>query len=293
MLPLFDMIANAQNGNGIEALSRQFGLSQQQTQAALQALMPAFSQSLKRNASDPYGMADFMKAMASGQHAKYFEDAARANSPEGVAEGNGILGHLFGSKDLSNAVTHQAAQMTGIGQNILAQMLPVIASMVMGGLFKQSTGQMPGSGAGAGGGLLGQIMEQMMRGGMGCAAPNTQASAPSGSAGVENPFGKILEGMFGGATGQAGTRQTNPGGMGDMANNPWGKMLEDMLGGGQAGQPSQPSPEPQANPSGRPRSPYDDLFGKMFEAGSEVRDEHEKAMGSIFDQFMKGMDRRA
>ncbi|MGN6764433.1 MAG: DUF937 domain-containing protein, partial [Rhizobiaceae bacterium] len=98
----------------------------------------------------------------------------------------------------------------------------------------------------------------------------------------------ILEGMFGGAAGQAGS-----GGMGDMASNPWGKMLEDMLGGGQAGQPSQPSPEPQANPSGRPRSPYDDLFGKMFEAGSEVRDEHEKAMGSIFDQFMKGMDRRA
>jgi hypothetical protein len=31
----------------------------------------------------------------------------------------------------------------------------------------------------------------------------------------------------------------------------------------------------------------------MFEAGSGVRDEHEKAMGSIFDQFMKGMDRRA
>jgi hypothetical protein len=290
MLPLFDMIANAQNGNGIEALSRQFGLSQQQTQAALQALMPAFSQGLKRNASDPYGMADFMKAMASGQHAKYFEDAARANSPEGVAEGNGILGHLFGSKDLSNAVTSQAAQMTGIGQNILAQMLPVIASMVMGGLFKQSTGQMPdsGSSANAGGGLLGQIMEQMMRGGMGGAT----SPAPGGGAGAENPFGKILEGMFGGAAGQAGS-----GGMGDMASNPWGKMLEDMLGGGQGAQPSpQPtprsSPEPQANPSGRPHNPYDDLFGKMFEAGSDVRDEHEKAMGSIFDQFMKGMDRR-
>jgi hypothetical protein len=286
MLPLFDMIANAQNGNGIEALSRQFGLSQQQTQAALQALMPAFSQGLKRNASDPYGMADFMKAMASGQHAGYFEDAARAGSPEGVAEGNGILGHLFGSKDLSRAVTSQAAQMTGIGQNILAQMLPVIASMVMGGLFKQSTGQMPGSGSGsgAGGGLLGQIMEQMMRGGMGGGAASPQAPAPGG--GAENPFGKMLEGMFGGGAGQAGS--------GGMAGNPWGKMLEDMLGGAQGAQPSpQPSPAPQANPTGRPANPYDDLFGKMFEAGSNVRDEHEKAMGSIFDQFMKGMDRQA
>jgi hypothetical protein len=254
--------------------------------------MPAFSQGLKRNVSDPYGMADFMKAMASGQHAKYFEDAARANSPEGVAQGNDILGQLFGSKDLSRAVTGQAAQMTGIGQNILAQMLPVIASMIMGGLFKQSTGQMAGAASGPGGGLLGQIMEQMMRGGLGGGmpggVPNSQAAAPGGGAGVENPFGKMLEDMFGGATGQAA-----PGGTGDMTGNPWGKMMEDMLGGGQPGRPSpQSPPEPQSNPSGRPRNPYDDLFGKMFEAGSNVRDEHEKAMGSIFDQFMKGMDRR-
>jgi hypothetical protein len=140
-----------------------------------------------------------------------------------------------------------------------------------------------GSGAGAGGGLLGQIMEQMMRGGMGGGAQNAQAPEPGG-AGAENPFGKVLEGMFGGG-GQAGS--------GGMANNPWGKMLEDMLGGGQTAQSSpQPAPEPQANPSGRPRNPYDDLFGKMFEAGSNVRDEHEKAMGSIFDQFKRGLDRQ-
>jgi hypothetical protein len=278
MLPLFDMIANAQNGNGIEALSRQFSLSQEQTRAALQALMPAFSRGLKRNAADPYGIVNFMTAMASGQHARYFEDAARANSPEGVAEGNGILGHLFGSKELSQAVTAQAAAMTGIGQNILDQMLPVIASMVMGGLFKQSTGQMPGTSTG--GGLLGQMMQQMMRaGGM----PGQQPPSSGDGTGAENPFGKMLEAMF-------GAGQSAPGGLGNMADNPWGRMMEEMLGGAR---PSlEPAPEPPTNPSGRPRNPYDDLFGKMFEAGSDVRDEHEKAMSSIFDQFMKGMDRR-
>jgi hypothetical protein len=278
MLPLFDMIANAQNGNGIEALSRQFSLSQEQTRAALQALMPAFSQGLKRNAADPYGILNFMTAMASGQHARYFEDAARANSPEGVAEGNGILGHLFGSKELSQAVTAQAAAMTGIGQNILDQMLPVIASMVMGGLFKQSTGQMPGTSTG--GGLLGQMMQQMMRaGGM----PGQQLPSSGDGTRAENPFGKMLEAMF-------GAGQSAPGGIGNMADNPWGRMMEEMLGGAR---PSlEPAPEPPTNPSGRPRNPYDDLVGKMFQAGSDVRDEHEKAMSSIFDQFMKGMDRR-
>ncbi|RUU77274.1 DUF937 domain-containing protein, partial [Mesorhizobium sp. M7A.F.Ca.MR.362.00.0.0] len=104
MPSLFDMLTQAQNGNGMQALAQQYGLSMQQTQAAVAALLPAFSQGLQRNTADPYGLSAFMTAMASGQHAKYFEDATRAFSPQGVDEGNGILGHLFGSKDLSRAV---------------------------------------------------------------------------------------------------------------------------------------------------------------------------------------------
>ena len=75
--------------------------------------------------------ARFMSALATGQHAKYFEDAQNAFTPQGVQEGNGILGNLFGSKELSRAVASQAAQATGIGSQVLQQMLPVIASMII------------------------------------------------------------------------------------------------------------------------------------------------------------------
>ncbi|GAA2853366.1 hypothetical protein EDC40_101810 [Aminobacter aminovorans] len=300
MLPLFEMLANAQNGNGVEALSRQFGLSQQQTQSAIEALMPAFSQGLKRNASDPYGVGSFLQAMASGQHAKYFEDASRAFSPQGVDEGNGILGHLFGSKELSRAVAGQAAQATGIGQDVLKQMLPVIASMIMGGLFKQTTGQMQAaSGMGGGNNPLGEIIEQMMRQGGGMmgggqqprqAPQQTQAPDP-----FDNPFGKVLKDMFGGGQGQPqpSPRQQAPQ-QSPYGDNPLGKIFEEMLGGGRAQPEPQPQarqPQPQANPSGRPRNPYDDLFGKMFETGSQQRDDYQKGVESIFDQFSKGMDR--
>jgi hypothetical protein len=78
MPTLFDMLTQAQNGNGMQALAQQYGLSMQQTQAAVAALLPAFSQGLQRNTADPYGLGAFMTAMASGQHAKYFEDATRA-----------------------------------------------------------------------------------------------------------------------------------------------------------------------------------------------------------------------
>ncbi|MER8367504.1 DUF937 domain-containing protein [Mesorhizobium sp. M0306] len=295
MPSLFDILAQAQNGNGMQALAQQFGLSQQQTQAAVAALLPAFSQGLKRNTADPYGLGSFMTAMASGQHAKYFEDASRAFSPQGLDEGNGILGHLFGSKDLSRAVASQAAQASGVSQQVLQQMLPAIASMMMGGLFKQTTNQLGGQmhAAGGGGNPLGELIEQMMRqAGGGSQAPQ-QTQSPYG----DNPLGKVLQDMFGGAQQpQNQPRQTqNP-----YGDNPLGKVLQDMFGGGAQQPQPQPrqapqqpqAPQPQANPSGRPRNPFDDLFGKMFETGAQQRDDYQKGMESIFDQFKQGMGRR-
>lgn len=335
MPTLFDMLAQAQNGNGMQALAQQYGLSMQQTQAAVAALLPAFSQGLQRNTADPYGLGAFMTAMASGQHAKYFEDATRAFSPQGVNEGNGILGHLFGSKDLSRAVASQAAQASGVSQQILQQMLPAIASMVMGGLFKQTTNQLTGGqrqaagGFGGGGNPLGEIIEQMMRQGGGMQAPAPQPQNP-----MDNPFGKVLQDMFGGGTPQPQSQpQPAPNPYGDnplgkvlqdmfgggapqpqgraqpqpqqtqspYGDNPLGKIFEEMLrqgGGGGFGTPGgQPAPQPQApqpqtNPSGRPRNPFDDLFGKMFETGAQQRDEYQKGVETIFDQFKRDMDRR-
>ncbi|MER8725745.1 DUF937 domain-containing protein [Mesorhizobium sp. M1027] len=327
MPSLFDILAQAQNGNGMQALAQQFGLSQQQTQAAVAALLPAFSQGLKRNTADPYGLGSFMTAMASGQHAKYFEDASRAFSPQGLDEGNGILGHLFGSKDLSRAVANQAAQASGVSQQVLQQMLPAIASMMMGGLFKQTTNQLGGQmhAAGSGDNPLGELIEQMMR----QAGGGSQAPAPQPAGHTDNPLGKMLQDIFGGGQQpQSQPQQTqNPYGdnplgkvLQDMfgggapqpqqpqnqpqqtqnpyGDNPLGKVLQDMFGGGaQQSQPRQApqqpqAPQPQANPSGRPRNPFDDLFGKMFETGAQQRDDYQKGMESIFDQFKQGMGRR-
>jgi len=294
MPSLFEMMANAQNGNGIEALSRQFGLSQQQTQAALQALLPAFSQGLKRSAADPYGLGAFMTAMAGGQHAAFFDNAAAAASPAGVNEGNAILGQLFGSKDLSRAVADQAAQATGIGQNILAQMLPVIASMLMGGFSRQASGQ-PGAQQAGSGNIFGDLLQQMMQGGM-LNAPGGQpqqsasqaAPGPSDPFGG-NPFGKMLQDMLGGAGGTAQPSQSaSPFG----ADNPLGRVFEQMMGGkGQNADSAAPDAGQPSNPSGRPRTPYDDIFGKMFDAGSKMQDDYQKNIESVFDQFTKSMDK--
>jgi hypothetical protein len=295
MPTLFDMLANAQNGQGLDLLARQFNLSREQAELALEALLPAFSQGFKRNVSDPYGIAAFMNALASNRHGQYFDQASSAFSPQGLAAGNDILDQLFGSKEMSRAIAGQAAQATGIGQDTLKQMLPAIAAMLMGGLFKQSTGQMPGArqAAGFGSNPLGEIIEEMMKQGGGLAGgQSAQPQAPQSQDPFDNPFGKVLQDMFGRGAGQASPQpQASPGASGD---NPFGKILEEMLGGAGARQaePDEPAqPRPRANPSGRPRNPYDDIFGDMFETGRKTRDEYQKGVEDIFDQFKRGMDR--
>ncbi|KFB10981.1 DUF937 domain-containing protein [Nitratireductor basaltis] len=310
MLPLFDLLKNAQNGHALDELSRQFNLPRDKTEEAMEALLPAFSQGLKRNASDPGGMGGFLAALSSGKHAQYFEDAGYAASPEGRSEGNGILGHLFGSKDVSRAVAAQASQFTGIDQTTLKQMLPALASMIMGGLFKQSAGQVPQARASGSGGMLGEIMKEVMR-------HQQSGSAPSGSA-SSNPFGKMLEDLIGGAAGRAA-----PSGGGD---NPLGQMFEDFLGGGQKsdqsatrqqaprgnnplgdifndfvrqGQSGPATAEPAAPQPSQPQSsgnPWGDLFGEMFEPGrkpkGDTSGDYERGMENIFEQFKEGMNRR-
>jgi hypothetical protein len=305
MLPLIEMMMKAGGGDAMQNMAKQFGLSQGQVQSAMEALMPAFSVGLKRNAADPMGMGAFLQALGTGSHANYFDNVQKAFNPAGVADGNNILGHLFGSKEVSRAVAAQASAATGIGTEILKQMLPSLASMMMGGLAKQTAGQMQAAAGMGGGNVFGQVIEDMMKqyGGQQQAQPEAQG----------NPWGKMIEGMFGGGAQQQG--QQNP--LGDnplgkifeeftknmqggqaggarpqgnpMGDNPLGQILEGMFGGGAArGQTEEPAQRQTTR-----QNPLNDALDQMFQTGKKTQDSYQQGMESIFDQFKRGMDRNS
>ena len=93
---------------------------------------------LKRNTQTQDGLQSLLNALQGGHHQRYIEEPGRALQPEAIQDGNNILGHLLGSKDVSRQVAQRASDQTGIGSGILKQMLPVVASMVMGSLSKQT-----------------------------------------------------------------------------------------------------------------------------------------------------------
>jgi len=212
MQSLYEMVANGHNGEAFQALSKQFGLNEDQTKQALEALMPAFSSGLKRNAADPAGFASFMQALSNGQHDKFITNPMQAFTDQGREEGNAILQHLFGSKEASRAIAANAEKLTGISDVLLKQMLPALAPMIMGGISSQLTGQNNQAAhfGGMGSNPLGQILEQMMGGSQG------QARKNSG-----NPLEDILGKMMG------GNQNTGKSGSG----NPLEDILGQMMGG--------------------------------------------------------------
>ena len=118
--------------------------------------------------------------MTGGQHQQYVEDPTALDRPDTVADGNAILGHLLGSKDVSRQVANQASEQTGLGPDLLKQMLPVVAAMAMGALSKHASSEVGQDGS-AGGGMLGTL-GSLLGGGQ----------APSGAGALMGILGRLM-----------------------------------------------------------------------------------------------------
>ncbi|GJD96033.1 DUF937 domain-containing protein [Methylobacterium iners] len=133
MFTLFDIL-QAQGGNGVQGLSQQFGLSPEQSRRAMEALLPAFTLGLQRNAvTDPTGFAQLFGMVG--------PNAARPGLASPQADF--LVQQLFGSPHLSQAVIQQAAAASGVATPVLKQMLPVLAGMVVAGIVHVMINQSP------------------------------------------------------------------------------------------------------------------------------------------------------
>lgn len=166
MNPILEMLMSSAGGGAVRQMGQRFGLSEEQTSGALNQLVPALLAGLQRNTSQEGGLDTLLGALNTGNHAQYLDNPEMLGQEETAAEGNSILGHIFGSKDVSRAVASRAAEQTGIGSDVLKQMLPVVATLVMGGLSKQSA-SVPASALDSGaGGFLSSLLDQNRDGSM-------------------------------------------------------------------------------------------------------------------------------
>lgn len=283
MINLFQMMQAAQGGQAVNNLANQFGLSPQQTQAALEAMLPAFSMGLQKQTETPDQWQNLIGMFGQGQHAGFYDADGDGIPDNAVGAGNTVLGNLFGSKDVSRAVAQQAAAVSGVSDAIIKQMLPVVASMLMGGLFKGAMG------AGLGG-LLAQVMQgglgNILAGQMGQPGQQPGPAMPGGFPGFPQGMPGFPQGMPGfpqGMPGQgSGYGQPSPA---PQANNPLGDLMGGMLGpmiAGMFGQKPQPAPAAQADPMATGL----DILRGMFDSGRQVQDQYQQNLQAVFDQFV-------
>ncbi len=262
----------AQGGAALNNMAHQFGLSLEQTQRAMDVLMPAFSMAFRRNATDPMGFSNLMRMMASGRYASFFDQPGQAFTPFAMNQGNDIVAQLFGP-EAGRRVAEQAAAWAGIAPEIMKQMLPVTAAMLMGGLFRSAATE-----------GLADFFEKLAETLRGKDPQAPDKPEGTSAAAMPNPF-HLWARLMGGFGGAAPAPDTSPPPRADAPPSPfgpWGDMMNAMLAAGQP--PAAPrAPEPPPEPAS-PANPVQ-FFGRMFETGIDAQQQHLATLQNIFDTY--------
>ena len=121
-------------GGSIQQLARQFSISDEQAEGAVRGLAPALTSALGKNTASPGGLEALLGAIRNGDHDRYVDNPATLAEPATTEDGNAILGHLLGSKEESRRVAAAAAPVAGLDTGTLKQMLPLVATLLMGSI---------------------------------------------------------------------------------------------------------------------------------------------------------------
>ena len=189
-MAITDILAQA---GGIQAVAQQLGISEAEAASGAAALLPAILGGFKNQAQASPAGAEGLGGLLGQLGGGGLLDNVVGPEPTDVGAGNGILGQIFGSKEVSRTVAQDASARSGLSPELLKRMLPILAMLVTGYLAKQHAGAAP-------------------------------AQAPAGQGGL----GGLLGGLLGGQSGAAGGAAS--GGLGSMLDMDGdGNPLNDLL----------------------------------------------------------------
>ena len=213
MFNLYEILRSAQGGQAVENLASQFHVTPEEADAAVKAIVPELSDGFLKQASKPVAFGSFFGSLGDGHYRAAFADPAAAQAS---AQSSGdFLTQVLGSSSAQEEIVQRAASATGIAQDTLSKMLPVIVSTILGGLTKSLENQGFGGILGqlsnaASQGSLGPVLGQILGGGPAAASSPQPAQVPGPLAGVGG-LGGILGAILASLKGQAGaSRNAGP-----------------------------------------------------------------------------------
>jgi hypothetical protein len=170
-------------------IARKLGADQSQVDDAVRTLVPTLVGGLQHNANSDGATAGNIEAAATQHAASGLLDGGVTVDDVDEADGDKIVAKIFGGNDSANVASALGNAGAG-GNNLIQQLLPILAPIVLAYIGKQITGKSAAPAGGSSGGL-GDLLGSILGGG----------TSPAGQS--DNPLGGILGGVLGGGKGNA------------------------------------------------------------------------------------------
>lgn len=165
MFSLQDLLGAQQGNEALGQISSTVGADNSMVNTAIQMALPALINGLANNASTPDGAESLNAALEQDHDGSMLDDLGglagmifggqqAATPPPPAANAGGILGHILGSNQ--GAVAQDVSNKSGLNIGQVAQILMILAPIVMGYLGREKRQQ--NVGADGLGGLLGGLL---------------------------------------------------------------------------------------------------------------------------------------
>lgn len=187
----------------VAQIAKQLGVDEATASTAVQAALPTLLGGLQANATEPDGASALLGALHKHDPNLVAGEGAVDIDKVDAADGAKIVDKVFGGEKNTVISTLGATEGTG-GNQLVAQLLPILAPIVLAYLSKQ---------------LLG-----------GNAVPQAPAPAPA-PAPAGGALGEILGGLIGGSTGNGGIGGVIGQAIAKNAGGAIGSVLGGLLGG--------------------------------------------------------------
>lgn len=190
MASLQELLGQVQGDQAVQEISQNVGADTSLVNTAILAALPALINGLANNAATPQGAQSLNTALEQDHDGSVLDNLGglagmifgqqQQAAPPPQADAGGILGHILGNSQ--GAVAQEVSERSGLGLGQVAQILMMLAPIVMAYLGRQK--QQQGVGADGLGGLLGGLL--------GGAQPQPQA-APAGGSVIGDLASSVLD----------------------------------------------------------------------------------------------------
>ena len=147
-MDLLDLLKATGGGKSVGNLADSLGLGSADTSKLIASLAPALMGGLTKKAAGG-GLDGLRSALQKGGHDRYIDNPDLMGAEDTRIDGNKILGHIFGSKEVSRQVAATAESDTGISASLIKKALPLLATLAMGAMNKKSSAGRSGGGLGS------------------------------------------------------------------------------------------------------------------------------------------------